>query len=243
MQEIAVALPPGDGVAAFNGMYLAVTQAVESAITDNYFASSEFLCRLDVVFANRYFLALGAALRSAPMPRCWKALWDVRASEHRAPLQFALAGMNAHINHDLVLAVVDTLRELGGHPDTGGYRSDFVRVNELLASLEDGIRRNFETGFFARLDQRFTSMDALQARMANWSIARARAIAWTDARRLWAVAEHPRLARELEQVLDHTVAAASDCLLLPVEHHHHLPTEDLCTRQAPALAEAQTALT
>jgi hypothetical protein len=240
MQEIGAALPPGDGVAAFNGMYLAVTQAVEKAIADSYFASSEFLTRLDVVFANRYFLALGNALNEAPMPRCWKALWDVRASEHRAPLQFALAGMNAHINHDLVLAVVDTLRELGGHPETGDYRSDFVRVNTLLASLEEGIRRSFETGFLARLDQRFAAMDALQARMANWSIARARAVAWNDARRLWAVAHHPRLAHDLEQLLDHTVAAASDCLLLPIEHHHHhLPGDDLCTQQAPALP-AQT---
>ena len=238
MQEIATALPPGDGIAAFNGMYLAVTEAVEKAISDSYFASSQFLARLDVVFANRYFGALGSALSGSPMPRCWKALWDVRASEHRAPLQFALAGMNAHINHDLVLALVDTLREFGGHPEAGEYRADFVRVNRLLASLEDGIRRTFETGILARLDERFRSLDALQARLANWSIARARGVAWNDARRLWAVAGHPRLARELETVLDHTVAAASDCLLLPIEHHHHSPDEDLCTRQSSVLSAA-----
>lgn len=241
MQEIATALPPGDGIAAFNGMYLAVTEAVEKAISDSYFASSQFLARLDVVFANRYFGALGSALSGSPMPHCWKALWDVRASERRAPLQFALAGMNAHINHDLVLSLVDTLREFGGQPETDEYRADFVRVNQLLASLEDRIRRNFETGILARLDERFRAFDALQARLANWSIARARGVAWNDARRLWAVAGHPRLARELEKALDHTVAAASDCLLLPVEHHRHLPEEDLLTRQAPVLPAMEPA--
>ena len=35
-----------------------------------------------------------------------------RSETHIAPMQFALAGMNAHINHDLPMAVVKTCEDL-----------------------------------------------------------------------------------------------------------------------------------
>jgi hypothetical protein len=38
------------------------------------------------------------------------------------PVQFALAGMNAHINHDLPLAMVSTCTALGTAPDVGRIR-------------------------------------------------------------------------------------------------------------------------
>ena len=42
------------------------------------------------------------------MPTAWQPLFERRADPGIEPIQFALAGMNAHINHDLPLAVVAT---------------------------------------------------------------------------------------------------------------------------------------
>ena len=59
------------------------------------------------------------------------------------PVQFALAGMNAHIEHDLPVAVVATCESRGTDPTSPGVREDHESVNDLLAEVEGGIRRSF----------------------------------------------------------------------------------------------------
>ena len=49
----------------------------------------------------------------ADTPSAWVPLFAQRSRRGVAPLQFALAGMNAHINRDLPVALVTTCRELG----------------------------------------------------------------------------------------------------------------------------------
>ena len=62
-------------------------------------------------------------------------LIDRRDAGDVTALQFALAGMNAHIDYDLAQAVVDTLDAVGGDPSTGDWHADFTRVNQLLDQL------------------------------------------------------------------------------------------------------------
>ena len=67
------------------------------------------------------------------MPGC--PLFTQRSKKGVAPLQFALAGMNAHINRDLPVALVATCRELGielrdGSPE----QADYVQVNACSQS-------------------------------------------------------------------------------------------------------------
>ena len=110
-----------------------------------------------------------------------------------APLQFALAGMNAHINRDLPVALVATCRELGielrdGSPE----HADFVRVNVLLASVEARVKRSYLTGWLSvadRLVHRFHRIDDV---VAMWDVERARAAAWTNGLALWTA---PRRSR------------------------------------------------
>jgi hypothetical protein len=214
MTDISAALPESDGVAAFNSMYLTVTKAVGGAIEQGFFANSEFLDRLDVVFANLYFDALRLIGAGERAPRCWSVLVHHRTSSHVHPVQFALAGMNAHINHDLVLAVVTTLDEFGIEPDPPRHE-DYTRVNDLLASLEADIRRSFEIGMSAVFEERW---GPIEDRFACWSISAARAAAWLDAEALWHV--HLRARARYLAVLDDAVALAAECLLAPTRLHH-----------------------
>ena len=72
------------------------------------------------------------------MPRAWAPLFEARAKPRIAPIQFALAGMNAHINHDLCLALVATCKELGLGLDLGSpQHRDYLKVNAILERVED----------------------------------------------------------------------------------------------------------
>lgn len=218
MQGIASRLPPRDGVAAFNRMYLEVTQAVATCIQDGFFANSTFLDRLDIAFANHYLGAVARAEAGAEVPRCWRVLWQQRDAQDREPIQFAVAGMSAHINHDLVLALVETFVELGLTPHDLALLGDYQRVNELLATLENQIRRSYEGSFMLRLERPFGRVEDC---VDKWSISRARAAAWHDARGLWTVRGHPQLQVRYERALDEAVALAGRCLLMPVGQHEH----------------------
>src|SRR5262245_20276045 len=54
MEAISAALPPTDGMACFNRMYLDVTRQVNASITQGFFADPGFMAQLDVTFANMY---------------------------------------------------------------------------------------------------------------------------------------------------------------------------------------------
>src|SRR5215469_8286063 len=145
MEAIGAALPASDGLACFNRMYLEVTKAVSSDLSQGFFADPAFMAKLDVTFANLYFAAAQAADTPAAVPAAWRPLAELRGAAGVEPIQFALAGMNAHINHDLPVAVVATCAELGTSPGAGAHYADFQKVDALLDSAEEAVRRSFET--------------------------------------------------------------------------------------------------
>ena len=99
---IEAAAAPSDGVVCFARLYRQVTEGVNAQLAGGSFADPRFLERLDVVFANLFFGAVEAnAHDPARTPAAWAPLFAARSSRSIAPLQFALAGMNAHINRDL----------------------------------------------------------------------------------------------------------------------------------------------
>ena len=145
MEAIAAALPAADGLACFNRMYLDVTQQVNSQLGQGFFADPAFMTQLDVAFANLYFAAAGTASIPAAVPLAWRPLAARRAVAGIEPVQFALAGMNAHINHDLPLAVVSTCTALGTAPDAGPHLADYQKVDQVLDAAEQSIRQSFES--------------------------------------------------------------------------------------------------
>jgi Family of unknown function (DUF5995) len=184
MQELSAAMPAGDGVRAFNEMYLVTTRQVDAAIGGAKFADPAFMARLDVVFANLYLHAI--ELHEADptrSPRSWGALFAARSHPGISQLQFAVAGMNAHINFDLARALVRTAQESGGALDAG-RRADFQAVNQVLALTQPMVRHELLTGPFASLDDALGGHDD---RVSMWGIEAAREFAWSTAQTLWAV--------------------------------------------------------
>lgn len=213
MRLIEAQLPPRDGVAQFNKLYLTVTEDVLQKSFDHEFEDREFVERLDVVFANLYFKALDDHARNPQTcARCWRPLFQSRASSRIAPIQFALAGMNAHINHDLVLALNATCREMQFDPerDSAQYR-DFNRINGLLAEAQEKVEPWFKKGLLGLLDRVLGRVDEV---VEMWSMERARENAWVQTEALWLLRAHEQLAARFLLALDRTVGFAGRGLLL-----------------------------
>lgn len=209
MRKLDAALDDHDGLKWFNLLYLKVTESVLS-VPPNW-EDAAWLSRLDVVFAELYF----DALRNADNPpRAWRPLLQSRLRRGIAPIQFALAGMNAHINHDLPLAVVQTCAELGIKPaeNTPQHR-DYERINPLLETVEGEVKDFLATGLVGVLDQKLGRVDDV---IAIWKIKKARDTAWDNAEVLW----HLRKAKLPRQLfvrnLANLVELSSRGLLIPV---------------------------
>lgn len=213
LQSIAAELPVTDGVARFNHLYVEVTASLDAAARTAAFEDPGFLTALDVCFAGLYFDTLAASAAGAPVPRCWAPLFQARTDLHIAPIQFALAGMNAHINHDLALALVSTCttERLTLDPASPQHR-DFMKVNGILATVEAQVKAEYLTGLVGVADEVLGRIDNV---IAIWSIDEARNAAWTHAQTLWELRGHPDITAAFEDALDGSVGFASRGLLVP----------------------------
>jgi len=127
-----------DGLKWFNWLYLHVTEAVKARIDAGNFTDPAWMADLDVKFANFYFEALCGYLTQNNCPDCWRALFSVRGDVRIARIQFAMAGVNAHINHDLAEAIVATCSGGTMAPVHGcAQYSDYTDLNSTLDSMID----------------------------------------------------------------------------------------------------------
>ncbi|MCX5202609.1 DUF5995 family protein [Streptomyces sp. NBC_00237] len=209
MRTVREDWPERDGVAVFNRVYLTVTEEIDRQIHGGRFLDPGTATTLDVLFAERYLAAVDAAAEGRRPAACWRPLFQYRRHPGVRPLQFALAGINAHIGHDLALAVVDTCEALGCAPTE--VEADFDRVGETLVALEERIREELMPG-----PDLLQIADPLTHLVGTWSLERARDAAWAAARVLWGLRELPDLAREFTQRMDAGVGLVGRCLLTPL---------------------------
>jgi hypothetical protein len=214
MKAIVKALPSRDGVAAFTTLYLAVTEAVGGSASAQAFEDERFTRALDVTFANLYFDALRAFVTRGAVPAAWAPLVEARARRDVFPLQFALAGMNAHINRDLPVALVRTCEKLGiDLRGSSPQHRDFRRIDGILAATEARVKGNFIIGELAELD---TALGQLDDCVAMWKVERAREAAWANAEVLWTLRATPPLQAQFLVTLDRMVGFAGRGLLRPI---------------------------
>jgi hypothetical protein len=215
LAAIDAALPAGDGVAWFVKLYLEVTRDVGTAMVPGSFRDPDFVLRLDLAFVGLFFDALRRSLASPPdPPKAWAPLFEARARRGIAPIQFAFAGMNAHINRDLPIALVTTCEQAGVDlAEAAPQRVDFERVNVILAASEARVKQQFATGVVGVVD---TALGDVDDRIAMWDVGQARDAAWVQAQTLWALRLLPQLQRDAMDSLDRVVGFAGRGLLVPV---------------------------
>jgi hypothetical protein len=208
-----------DGVSAFARLYLDVTEGVNAELAGSAFLNPLFLTRLDVAFATLFLEAL-ASYGTDPKraPRAWVPLFESRSQRGIAPLQFALAGMNAHINRDLPVALISTCTAL--HVELrrdSPEHTDFERVNELLARVEAKVKAAYVTGWVAAISRLVHGFHRLDDVLAMWNVERARDAAWTNSETLWSLRDSAELSADFLLTLDRMVGFAGRGLLVPTE--------------------------
>jgi hypothetical protein len=215
MSAISDALPPTDGLACFNRMYLIVTEKVlEEVSGPSVFADPAFMSQFDVVFVNLYLGAIDAFRAEPPTaPRCWSELLAHRSNTDIDPVQFALAGMSAHINHDLPIAVVKTCEDRNVTLAQVPHKADFDTMNATLGALDQEVRESFEKGIILELDRKTAG---LENRVGNFCIDAARDAAWASAVALWRIRGEARLSKDYCGGLDLAAALAGRAILVPL---------------------------
>lgn len=214
LRTIDAALSPDDGVSVFNRMYLTVTTQIAGILADpdaeqGTFRHSQAMAELDVRFANLWLTAYDADVARTAVSPAWRPLFELRGGG-RLPIQYALAGMNTHIEHDLPIAVLGTCRALGLEP--GDLHGDYETVNGVLAQVESPIRRSFLDGIGRELDD---GLGPVVHILSTWDIDKARDVAWVTVETLWALRRTSLVLDRFLDGLGDTVGMASRALLVP----------------------------
>jgi hypothetical protein len=213
MQSIADSVGSHDGVGWFNMVYQRVTEAVRDRLGSGFFSDDGFVEQFDIVFAGRYFAAIDADAAGRRVSAAWRPLFAQRADRRVHPVQFVLAGMNAHINHDLALAVVDTCAAAHTHPLAGTIPDDYRKINEVLEEIESKIRRPL----LDDLEREFAGRsEPLLHLLTSWSIVQAREAAWVRAQVLWLLRDTRSLFDQLVAVSASTTGMTGRHLLTPL---------------------------
>jgi hypothetical protein len=214
MQTIESTCEDGDGLKWFNWLYLGVTQAVLARVGSGGFSDPSWMATLDVHFAGFYFSALRASLAGKATPGCWQALFGQREQSAIARIQFALAGMNAHINHDLPLAIVATYKASAGAPQHGTpHYNDYTALNSTLDDMIESAKQTLNVRLLGAV---LPPVSQLENTLGAWNVAAAREAAWNNAEVLWHLADTPPLSASFLDTLDGLTAVAGKTLLVPV---------------------------
>jgi len=214
MQSIDALTVDGDGLKWFNLLYFQVTQSVEARVASGGFADPAFLTLLDVQFAQLYFNALRDFLSNNALPDCWQTLFLLRNQTALTRIQYALAGVNSHINHDLPSALVATCAIDGLAPQHGTTQyNDYTSLNSTLDSLINGAKSTLNVRL---LGDALPGASQLENTLAAWSVTAARESAWNNAELLWHLHPEAGLTAAFLDTLDGLTSVVNKTLLIPI---------------------------
>lgn len=133
-----------DRRAIFLDCYLRMTRAMFSAIAAAEFCDPPWVERLLRHFADHYFRALRAYEEDSPVtPVVWRIAHTAAANPQTTTLQNLLLGVNAHINYDLVLTLVELLAPTWPQLSEEARQrcfADYTHVDVIIARTIDEVQ-------------------------------------------------------------------------------------------------------
>ncbi len=213
LQQILDEMPPSPKahrVAAFNSLYLTITERVAAHLDGKDVVDRQWLEVLDVEFARLYFTALSSwGVPDRDTPDAWEVLFRRAQDSGVSGLEAAVLGVNAHINHDLAFAVMATWRRLG-HPGDGPQHPDYLLVNRIFYEEIPPLRRRFANAWQLEIDRCVGELDDWSQRVL---VRTTRAMAWEQAERLWELQDDKEDFARACMVIDRAAAIAGETLL------------------------------
>jgi hypothetical protein len=161
----------------FVAAYLPITLEIQRRIQEGRFDDNAWVAAYLVAFANLYRQALAAydSGRLASVPKPWRIAFDAAADDSCLLLQHLLLGINAHINHDLPIA----LSEVTIDPDRASRQRDHTAVNEALQVATDPVQERLARLYAPGLGLLDVVAGVFDEQLTNFSFEKAREAAWT----------------------------------------------------------------
>ena len=207
----------GDRRAVFAECYLVMTRRVEEAILAERFHDGVWVGRLLDRFAAYYFDAVdshGGLQTVRVCPAVWREALDACADPVCHPLQALMLGINAHINHDLALALVDVLDDWPTLDEEARQRrrEDHELVNAVIDDTTDEVQRDV----VGKWSPAAVGIDLLLGRLDEWAFGELaeswRSRVWADAMDL--VVLDPTERARAEAVIGERASSVATLILL-----------------------------
>lgn len=175
-QIIADCIAKGSRLGYFASLYRRMTMGVKDGIKNGLFEDGPRMEKLDVTFANRYFMAYNQYQRGLQPTTSWQTAFAATQTDQVTVLQHLLLGINAHINLDLGIAAAEVSTPQTIH----ALQKDFNAINTIIAGFFGVVQDNltkiaFPMYFIKRIDPAMTTA------VLNFSMEKARETAWNNA--------------------------------------------------------------
>jgi hypothetical protein len=171
-----------DRRAIFLSCYSVMTRNMLESMESGIFQDSVWVYRLLEDFAEYYFRALESYENShESLPPVWQITFNAARVPRVIPIQNLILGVNAHINYDLVLTLVDMLENewdaLSASQRSDRFK-DHCAVNQIIAQSIDEVQdevlglyspsMNLIDQVFGRLDEWMISSMITRWREQVW---------------------------------------------------------------------------
>lgn len=194
----------------FTTAYLYITRSINNAIQARSFKDNAWSETYLIRFANLYRISLlnYETGGNTFVPKSWRVAFDLAKNKEGLIIQHLMLGINAHINHDLAIALYDVKID----PDRDQKYSDHTHVNHILEKATDELKRTVAAKYAPILDRLDRAFGTVDDEITEFSIPKAREHAWSFAIAL--TAAQTNIEREiLRKSLDEQAAVLSNLIM------------------------------
>lgn len=200
-----------DHRAVFLSCYAMMTRNMLDAVAAGGFHDPRWVTQMLNHFAGYYFKAVDAYDHQNTCSAVWLVAFTAARDPQTHVLQNLFLGVNAHINYDLVLTLVDLLRatwdDLPAASRHGRYQ-DYCTVNDIIAATINEVQDQV----IERYEPVMDTVDKLFGPLDEWLIARLisgwRAEVWEHATALLVCRDEASSTNLRQQVEQHALARA-----------------------------------
>jgi hypothetical protein len=166
-------------------------------------------------FADYYFVALEAYDGgSSATPAIWRQVHDTARRPETHVLQNLFLGVNAHINYDLVLTLVDLLQDVWVQmplAQRDGRYHDYCVVNDIIAQTIDAVQDNVVERWSPAMDVVDKMLGRLDERLIARLITNWREHVWQQAVRMM---EAPQAQDAIRQQVEMEARQRAEAVML-----------------------------
>jgi len=187
----------GDRQGAFAAAYVEVMAALQRDLRAGVYEDGPWVDRCAQRFLSLYFQALDDTARGWhwQVPQAWQQALAARRRHSGSCLGSLVLGMNAHINHDLPLAIAQTLPAGDVSQQARDYHRILATLRGCIAPIQARIGHDYAEGL-GRLDRVAVGLDDAVTYLV---IRLSRRQSWAWAMTLRGASERARLRSALDQ--------------------------------------------